>query len=45
LDKQAQEGYDKAFAACYPATPTITPTLPVTPATPEVVTPEVTSYP
>jgi hypothetical protein len=40
LDKQAQEGYDDAFAACYPPTPAITPTLLVTPATPEV-----TSYP
>ena len=33
LDKQAQEGYDDAFAACYPPTPTITPTLLATPAT------------
>ena len=30
LDKQAQEGYDDAFAACYPATPTIDLTLSVT---------------
>jgi hypothetical protein len=42
LDKQAQEGYDDAFTACYPATPTATSTLPVTPSTP---TPQVTSYP
>src|SRR6476646_1424268 len=47
LDKQAQEGYDDAFTACYPATPTATSTLPVTPSTPEgaTATPQVTSYP
>jgi tetratricopeptide (TPR) repeat protein len=39
LDAQAQEGYERAFAECFPATPTITPTL----ATP--VTPGVTAYP
>lgn len=37
LDAQAQEGYERAFAECFPATPT--PTL----ATP--VTPGVTAYP
>ena len=43
LDKDAQSGYEKAYAACFPATPTITPTLPVTPE-PATVTPG-TSYP
>ena len=44
LDKQAQEGYDDAFTACYPATPTATSTLPITPEGP-TVTPQGTSYP
>jgi hypothetical protein len=30
LDAQAQEGYERAFAECFPATPTITPTLQIT---------------
>jgi tetratricopeptide (TPR) repeat protein len=30
LDKQAQDGYEEAFAACYPPTPTIDLTLSVT---------------
>ena len=30
LDEQAQDGYEEAFAACYPATPTIDLTLSVT---------------
>jgi tetratricopeptide (TPR) repeat protein len=37
LDKQAQEGYDDAYSACYPPTPSIEPTL--------LVTPGATSYP
>jgi len=47
LDKQAQQGYDDAFTACYPATPTATSTLLATPSTPEAatVTPGPTSYP
>jgi len=44
LDKQAQEGYDDAYTACYPATPTPTSTQLVTPEVP-TVTPQVTSYP
>jgi tetratricopeptide (TPR) repeat protein len=40
LDAQAQEGYERAFRECFPATPTITPTLSPTPPTPGV-----TSYP
>lgn len=44
LDKQAQQGYDDAFTACYPPTPAITSTLPVTPTGP-TATPGVTSYP
>jgi hypothetical protein len=40
LDAQAQEGYERAFTECFPATPTITPTLQIT------VTPTgPTSYP
>ena len=39
LDKQAQEGYDNAFSACYPPTPTIDLTLSAVP----VVTTEVPS--
>jgi tetratricopeptide (TPR) repeat protein len=42
LDAQAQEGYNRAFRECFPATPTITPTLEIT-VTP--ITPGVTSYP
>ena len=42
LDAQAQEGYERAFRECFPATPTITPTLQIT-ITP--TTPVVTSYP
>ena len=42
LDAQAQEGYERAFRECYPATPTITPTLQIT-VTP--TTPGPTSYP
>lgn len=42
LDAQAQEGYERAFRECFPATPTITPTLQIT-VTPS--TPGVTSYP
>jgi len=42
LDAQAQEGYERALRECYPATPTISPTLEIT-ITP--VTPGVTSYP
>ena len=30
LDAQAQEGYERAFRECFPATPTITPTLQIT---------------
>ena len=44
LDQQAAEAYDDALGECFPATPTITPTLLVTPSTPEI-TPGVTSYP
>src|SRR5689334_8159113 len=44
LDKQAQEGYDDAYTACYPATPTPTSTQFVTAEVP-TVTPQVTSYP
>lgn len=40
LDKDAKNGYDQAYAACYPATPT----LELTPEGP-TVTPAVTSYP
>ena len=42
LDATAQEGFERAFAECYPATPTITPTLGIT-LTP--TTPRPTSYP
>lgn len=42
LDAQAQEGYERAFRECFPATPTITPTLQIT-VTPG--TPGVTPYP
>lgn len=35
LDKQASDGFEEAFIACYPATETPTPTLPVTPTTGE----------
>ena len=42
LDQQAAEAYDDALGECFPATPTITPTLLVTPSTPQGVTP---SYP
>jgi tetratricopeptide (TPR) repeat protein len=44
LDQQAAEAYDDALGECFPPTPTITPTLLVTPSTPEI-TPGVTSYP
>src|SRR5215212_2472331 len=44
LDQQAAEAYDDALGECFPATSTITPTLLVTPSTPEI-TPGVTSYP
>src|SRR5215207_6133092 len=44
LDQQAAEAYDDALGECFPATPTSTPTLLVTPSTPEI-TPGVTSYP
>jgi len=30
LDAQAQEGYERAFRECFPATPTVTPTLQIT---------------
>ena len=43
LDKQAQEGYDDAFSACYPATPTIDLTLSVVPAVTTEVPPAVTT--
>jgi hypothetical protein len=39
LDSTAQEGYERALAECFPATPTIAPTV----ATP--LTPGVTAYP
>jgi tetratricopeptide (TPR) repeat protein len=42
LDAEAQEGYERAFRECFPATPTISPTLEIT-ITP--TTPVVTSYP
>jgi tetratricopeptide (TPR) repeat protein len=45
LDKQAQEGYDDAFAACYPPTPTIDLTLSVVPAVTTEVPPAVTTEP
>jgi hypothetical protein len=38
LDAQAQEGYERAFTECFPATPTITPTLQIT-ITPTGLTP------
>lgn len=41
LDAQAQEGYERAFRECFPATPTITPTL----GSPTPSTPGVTPYP
>jgi len=43
LDKQAQEGYDDAFGACYPATPTIDLTLSAVPAATTEVPPAVTN--
>ena len=43
LDKQAQEGYDDAFSACYPPTPTIDLTLSVVPAVTTEVPPAVTT--
>jgi len=43
LDKQAQEGYDDAYGACYPATPTIDLTLIVTPIVTTEVPPAVTT--
>jgi tetratricopeptide (TPR) repeat protein len=43
LDAQAQEGYERAFRECYPATPTPTVTPPVVTVTP--TTPGPTSYP
>ena len=42
LDGPAQEGFERAFRECFPATPTITPTLEIT-VTP--TTPGPTSYP
>jgi tetratricopeptide (TPR) repeat protein len=42
LDAPAQEGYERAFRECFPATPTITPTLQIT-VTP--TTPGPTVYP
>jgi tetratricopeptide (TPR) repeat protein len=36
LDATAQEGYGRAFTECFPATPTVGPTLSPTPATPGV---------
>ena len=42
LDAQAQEGYERAFLECFPATPTVTPTLQIT-ITPTGTGP--TSYP
>ena len=42
LDAAAQEGYERAFRECFPATPTISPTLQIT-VTPS--TPGPTSYP
>jgi tetratricopeptide (TPR) repeat protein len=41
LDAQAQEGYERAILECFPATPTITPTL----GTSTPSTPGVTPYP
>jgi tetratricopeptide (TPR) repeat protein len=41
LDAQAQEGYERAMLECFPATPTITPTL----GTSTPSTPGVTPYP
>src|SRR5215208_2590991 len=43
LDKQAQEGYDDAFGACYPATPTIDLTVSAVPAATTEVPPAVTN--
>jgi hypothetical protein len=45
LDKQAQEGYDDAYRACYPPTPTIDLTLEVTPIVTTEVPPVVTTEP
>jgi hypothetical protein len=45
LDKQAQEGYDDAFGACYPATPTIDLTLSAVPAATTEVPAAVTTEP
>src|SRR5215213_47781 len=45
LDKQAQEGFDEAFAACYPPTPAIDLTLSVIPAATTEVAPAVTTEP
>ena len=42
LDAAAQEGYERAFRECFPATPTISPTLQIT-VTPS--TPGPTTYP
>ena len=44
LDAQAQDGYEEAFQGCFPATPTASPTLLLTPVT-ETVTPGLTAYP
>jgi len=43
LDKQAQEGYDDAYVACHPPTPTIDLTLVVTPIVTTEVPPAVTT--
>ena len=45
LDKQAQEGYDDAYGACYPPTPTIDLTLSAVPAATTEVPPAVTTEP
>jgi tetratricopeptide (TPR) repeat protein len=45
LDKQAQEGYEDAFVACYPPTPTIDLTLSVIPAATTEIPPAVTTEP
>ena len=45
LDKQAQEGYDDAFGACYPATPTIDLTLSAVPVATTEVPAAVTTEP
>ncbi len=45
LDKQAQEGYDDAYGACYPATPTIDVTLSAVPVVTTEVPPAITTEP